>query len=321
MRTLTPSLISGKKVLLRLDTDVPIENGRVVDDFRLEAGMETLDFCLQYATSVIVMGHLGRPEGEDPKYSIKPVVEWLEERFDDLELPPEKLHVLENLRFEAGEEECSEDFAKELARYGEVFINESFAAHHKSASTTVLPKLLPSAAGFRFAKEVEELTRVRKNPKRPLVVIIGGAKIEDKLSVVTEMSRLSDAVLVGGKLIAEIKEKDLNLGSNVLVGTQTEDGKDINEATIGSWERVISGAKMVVWNGPLGLVEEGHDNSKQIAQIIIDSGAESIIGGGDSISTLDKYKLLDKFSFVSTGGGAMLKFLTEGTLPTIEVLS
>jgi phosphoglycerate kinase len=322
MQVVAPELIRDKTVLLRLDLDVPIENGKVADDFRLIAGMETLGFCLDYAKSVIIMGHLGRPEGkEDPQFSVQPIVQWLEEGYGHIQLPHGKLHILENLRFEPGEDACDEAFAKELASFGDIFINDSFAAYHKSASTTVLPKLLPHAAGLRFAKEVEMLSATRNNPERPLVAILGGAKLEDKLPVVETMSHIADLVLVGGKLAHEIKESNTQVGSNVLVADLNEDGEDITQGTIDAWQGHINGAKEVLWNGPLGKVEDPkNDATIKIAQIIASSGAKSIIGGGDTVSALDKHDLLDKFTFVSTGGGAMLKFLVDGTLVTIEAL-
>lgn len=158
LKVITPSFVSNKKVLLRYDIDVPIKDGKVMEDFRLEAGLETLDLCLKYASSVTLLGHIGRPSGEDPKYSVKPIVDWFEQRFSGINLAPGKFHILENLRFEKGEEEADLNYAKELALLGNIFVNEAFAAHHKAASTTVLPTLMPSVAGLNFVEEVEELS-------------------------------------------------------------------------------------------------------------------------------------------------------------------
>ncbi len=321
MQQLTASLISQKKVLLRLDLDVPLKDGQVEDDFRLEAGLDTLDFCLQHSQSVIIMGHLGRPQGEDPNFSVKPVVEWFEERFAHINLPEGKLHILENLRFEAGEDSCDPQFARELASFGDVFVMEAFAAHHKACSTTVLPTLLPHAAGFTFAKEVAELSAVRNNPQRPLVVIIGGAKLDDKLPAVLELSKVADAVLVGGKIALEMKLQEVPIPSNVLVGKLNDQGSDIAPETTESWRSLITGAEMIVWNGPLGRVEDPkNDQSKQLAQMVVGSHAKTILGGGDTVAYVDGLGMLKQFGFVSTGGGAMLELLVKGTLPTIEVL-
>lgn len=325
-KVVSPEFVQGKNVLLRLDLDVPIQNGKIMDDFRLLAGMDTLGLCLEFANSVIICGHIGRPGGkEDPNLTVKPVVDWIEEGYGHIRLPQGKLHILENLRFEPGEEACDPQFARELASYGDVFINEAFASYHPSASTTVLPTLLPHAAGTRFADEVEVLTHIRQNPKRPFVAIMGGAKVEDKLPVIKSMAQIADAVLVGGKLALELKSPEYqygSLGANVLIAKMTEDGEDISEETVSAWKGIIAGAKMVIWNGPLGKFENPkNDRSKQIARTIIATeGQESIVGGGDTLSALTEWGFIDKFSFVSTGGGAMLKFLEKGTLPTIEAL-
>jgi phosphoglycerate kinase len=321
MQTLTAHLIKDKKVLLRMDLDVAIEEGKVVEDMRLEAGLDSLDFCLEHASSVIVMGHIGRPEGEDIKYSVKPIVDWFEEKFSHVDLPEGKLHILENLRFEAGEEVCDPGFAHELASYGEVFVNEAFASYHKSASTTVLPTLMAHAAGFRFEKEVEVLKSVRENPERPFVAIMGGAKVEDKLPAVLAMAKIADTVLVGGKIAQLMRDQGTTLPDHVVLADLTEDGFDITEETVERWKPIITGAKLVVWNGPLGKVEdEKNGQSLNVAQAIIAAQAKSILGGGDSIAFLGKNNLLDHFTFVSTGGGAMLEFLIKGTLETIEAL-
>ncbi len=327
MQVVNPSLVANKTVLLRLDLDVPIENGKVLDDFRLLAGMDTLGLCLNSAKTVIIMGHIGRPGGkEDPLLSVKPIVTWLQEGYGHIQLPEGKLHILENLRFEPGEDASDENFAKEIISLtgGDFYVNDAFASYHTAASITVLPKLLPHAMGLNFAHEIQELTKIRENPDKPLVSIMGGAKVEDKLPVIESLAKVSDAVLVGGKLAAEIKQNPEisdKLPKNVMVGMLTEDGLDISPSTTDSWKTVIHNAKMIVWNGPLGKFEEEKNNqSKYIAQAIIDSGAKSIIGGGDTITMLDKWDMLDKFSFVSSGGGAMLKFLESGTLDSLEAL-
>lgn len=323
MRVVAPELIENKRVLLRLDLDVPLKDGRIEDDTRLLAGMDTLGLCLEFASSVTICGHLGRPGGkEDPALSVKPIVDWLEEGYGHIQLTPGKLHILENLRFESGEDEADIGFAKELASHGDFYVYEAFASHRPSASTTVVPTLLPHAAGLRFAKEVEELMQVRENPIRPMVAILGGAKVEDKLPVIKAMASKADVVLVGGKLAAEIKEKGIEgLGANVMVGKLTEDGFDISDETVGAWCNLLKSAKQVVWNGPLGKFEDPkYNQSEKIAKAVIESGAKSIIGGGDTISAVTQYGLEDKFTFVSTGGGAMLKLLADGTLPTIQAL-
>jgi len=337
MQVVTAHLIKGKKVLLRLDIDVPIEDGRVVDDFRLLAGMPTLELCLESASKVIIMGHIGRPEGKKvEELSVAPVFDWLVEHGFGDELDSGKLQLLENLRFEKGEEEASIYYAKELAALGgfldsytpkaelsqmqSIYVNDAFASHHKAASTTILPMLLPHAAGLQFAKEAETLKEIRENPLKPLVAIIGGVKVDDKLPAALALSKVADQVLVGGKIASELKNRT-DLPENLILADLTVDQEDISAETVNIWAPIISSAASVLWNGPLGKVEDPKNNSSEkIAQLIIESNAKSIIGGGDTVGFLGKLGLLDRFGFVSTGGGAMLKFLETGTLPTIEAL-
>lgn len=319
MQVISPQFIQNKAVLLRYDIDVPLKDGRVVDDFRLKAGLDTLRMCLEHGRQIILMGHIGRPTGEDPKLSVSAIYNWLEQNGFSQDLSSGKLKLLENLRFEAGEERSDPEYAKQLAVLGEVFVNESFAAYHPSSSTTVLPTLLPSAAGLRFAKEVEMLTQIKDNPKRPLVAILGGAKVEDKLPVIEVMSKIADKVLVGGKLVQSAKFKVQS--EKILFGELNQWGTDITDQTVENWKEVISDASQIVWNGPLGKVEDERNwNTRKIAEMIINSKIECLVGGGDTLGILDQWGLLDKFSFASTGGGAMLEFLAKGTLPTLEAL-
>lgn len=314
--------------MLRLDIDVPLEKGEVKEDFRLRADLDTVKLCLENASQVIAIGHIGRPEGKIvPALSVEPVRKWfIEQGFSN-----SKLKILENLRFDPREDNCDPAYAGELAGMGEVYVNEAFAAYHPASSTTILPTLLPHFAGLRFAKEVEKLTEVRNNPKKPFVAIMGGAKVKDKLPVIKVLAEKADAVLVGGKLVAEIKEQNVSLPKNVMVGKLTEDGFDIASETVLSWSNLISKAAQIVWNGPLGKFEDlpagrqvlQNDATKKVAQMVLDSGAEIVIGGGDTVAALSQYGLLqkaEKLAFVSAGGGAMLKLLSDGTLPTIEAL-
>ncbi len=321
MRVITAKDLHNQRVLLRMDLDVPIADGRILEDFRLKAGLPTLELCLQNAASVVICGHIGRPKGQAVEdLSVAPIVNFIEAWYCDLELPAGRLHVLENLRFEKGEEDCDLDFAKELAKYGDIYINEAFAAHHQAASTTVITKLLPSFAGLRFDYEVKVLTSVRETPKKPLVAIVGGAKVEDKYPAIIALSKFCDAVLVGGLLPTKIKEGSLPVPENVILGKIASSGIDIDETTIKAFEGVLQHAKQVIWGGPVGKYEEkeGNIGTLELAKAVLDTKAEVIIGGGDSITALNKY--LDQFSFVSTGGGAMLKLLCDGTLPTIQAL-
>ena len=331
MQTVHADLIKGKKVLLRYDIDVPIQNGIVVDDFRLEAGLPTLKLCLENASQVIILGHVGRPEGEDKKFSVAPIYEWFKVHGYRPYFESNKLKLLENLRFELGEDGCDPDYAKELASLGDVYINEAFAAYHKASSTTILPTLLPHAAGLHFAEEVEKLRRLRENPQKPFLALIAGAKIGDKLEVIQVLAERANAVLVGGKLASQVHEDSFNFPHNVMAAHLTPDSLDISQHTIETWRPLLTHAAEIVWNGPVGKVEsDGNSLPKsskgtaEIAKILLGSKAEIIIGGGDTVGFLDKAGFLKRFqekdSFISAGGGAMLEFLTKGTLDTIEVL-
>ncbi|MBU1000405.1 phosphoglycerate kinase [Patescibacteria group bacterium] len=325
MQVVNPQLISGKKILLRLDIDVLFENGQVAEDFRLRAGLPTIHLCLEHAEQVIIMGHIGRPEGKVVKeLSVAPIKDWLISQNLSSYLTSGKLKLLENLRFDPREEAGEISFAKELVSMGEVFVNEAFASYRPAVSTTVLPALLPHFAGLRFAEEVKVLTGVRDNPKKPFIAIMGGAKVKDKLPVIEVLAKKADAVLIGGKLIHEIKEQGLKLPKNVMVGMLSEDGFDIAPQTTEAWGELISKAAEIVWNGPVGKFEDSkNDQTKKVAEMILDTSAEIVIGGGDSVAALSQYGLLQKAeekAFVSVGGGAMLKLLSDGILPTIEAL-
>ncbi len=327
MQVVDPQIISGKRVLLRLDLDVPIENGKVTEDFRLKASIPTLKLCVDNASKVIIIGHLGRLEKADPAFSLKPVCEWFRQNgFSQMTfIGDSALTMLENLRFDRGEESLDPIFAQKLALQADIFIFEAFASHRPAASTTVLPAIMPHAAGLRFAQEVKVLGEVRENPKKPLVAITGGAKVADKLPVIDVLSRKADVVLVGGELVHEIREQNLKLPGNVMVGKLTEDGFDIASETLESWKKFILNAAEIVWNGPVGKFEDAkNDATRKLAEMVLSSDAQIVIGGGDTIAALSRAGLLKKAQekvFVSTGGGAMLKFLSDGTLPTVNALS
>lgn len=334
MQVINSSLIYNKKVVLRYDIDVALKSasggtGRgsweVAEEFKLRAGIPTLNLCLQNAQSVVLMGHIGRPEGkvvEDLK--VEPIRQWLIAQGYEEDLDSQKLVLLENLRFDPREEAGDSEFAKELANLGDFYVNEAFSSYHSAVSTTILPTLLPHAAGLRFAEEVNKLTEVRENPVKPFIALMGGAKVADKLPVIQALAKNADVVLVGGKLIQEIRDLNLELPRNVMVGKLVTGGFDIAPETVEAWRGLIMKAKMIVWNGPLGKFEDQkNDSTKKIAEMILDSGAEIIIGGGDSVAALSQAGLLKKAeekAFVSVGGGAMLALLADGTLPTIDVL-
>ena len=341
LKKITEAGISGKTVLLRADLDVPLQNGKIKDTLRLEASLETIRYIKEKAKELIIVGHLGRPQGEDKAFSLEPVAKWYSEKFNfDIQAIEksefrgwkisENIVLLENLRFEKGEEENDEDFAKRLSKLADIYVNDAFASSHRAhASISGVSKLLPHFAGLRLSKEVEELTKVLENPKRPLTVIIGGAKIETKLPLVEKMHSFADFVLVGGELSEQDKVllrvmhgKVDRIKSILLVADLEESKKEITEYSSENFIQVINKSQTVVWNGPMGLIEkqEFSKESKEIAKAISESECYSIVGGGDTIAFLNSEGLLSKFSFVSMGGGAMLEFLSGEKLPGIEAL-
>lgn len=335
MQVVNPQIISGKRVVLRLDLDVPVENGKVVEDFRLRASAPTLKLCVENASKVIIIGHLGRPNGADSALSLKPVWEWFRQNgFPQMTFEDDSnLQMLENLRFNPGEEGMDMGFAQKLASMADLFVFEAFASHRPAVSTTVLPQVLPHAVGLQFDREVRVIREIRENPKKPFVAIMGGAKAADKLPVINILAQKANAVLIGGKLVSEITLSKTAVASNVMLGKLTEDGFDIASETVESWRRLILGASEIVWNGPVGKFEDPkNDATKKLAEIVLESKAKIVIGGGDTIAALNQGNLLEKMRekafisegknlFISTGGGSMLKLLSDGTLPTIEALS
>lgn len=315
MQKVSSPVVSGKKVLLRYDIDVALNP---LEDFKLKAGLATVKLCLENAQQIVMIGHVGRPEGRVvPELSVEPIRQWFSQQGFNL-------NILENLRFDPREEACDQGYAKELAQMGDVYVNEAFSAYRPAVSTTVLPKVLPHFAGLRFAEEVRVLGEVRDHPKKPFVAVMGGAKVTDKLPVIKVLAQKADAVLVGGKLIHEIREQNIQLPANVMVGKLSEDGLDIASETTEAWQRLIRQSRMIIWNGPVGKFEDSkNEQTKNLARAILDSTAEIVIGGGDSVAALSQYGLFEEAqqkAFVSVGGGAMLKLLADGTLPTIEAL-
>lgn len=327
--------VQNKKVFLRLDLDVYLENGQILDDARLWATYDTVQFLIEQGAKLIMAGHLGRPDGHDEKLSLKPVAQWYERRLN-LSLSESKIgefngwsiggqvSVLENLRFNPGEESNDEQFSKKLASLADIYVNDAFGASHRNhASVTGVPKFLPHYAGLRLQKEVEELLKVLENPARPLVVVIGGEKIETKLPLVEKMLKIADHVLVGGEIAEEVKSQKLKVkieSSNILIGELNEQGTDINSEDIEKFKNIIKTAKTIVWNGPMGVIqeEETQKGTIEVANSIVQSSAHSIVGGGNTVGFLKNIGLIDKFSFVSTGGGAMLEFLSGEQLPGLE---
>ena len=335
MKLLSDLDLLGKRVFLRGDLDIPIVKGNVEDVTRLENLLLTISYLISKNCQVLVAGHIGRPQ-ETQNFNLS--TNLLLETFSSLLNTPVThfktleaaknfkgtLGLLENLRFWSGEEKNDEGFAKKLANLADIYVNEAFAASHRNhASIVGVPKLIPAAAGFHFQKEVEVLTKVLKKPTRPCVVVIGGAKIETKLPIIENMVKIADWVLVGGALPSEISNFQFPISNEKIIIAQLKpNGKDIDEDSIKKFKSIISEAKTIVWNGPMGVFEEkGQETgTKEVAEAVANSHAEKIVGGGETIFALKKFNLLDKMDWVSSGGGAMLEFLAKGTLAGIEAL-
>lgn len=304
-------------MLVRCDLDVPVKNGMVEETFRLDSALETLNYIIDSGGLPVIMGHMGRPGGKIiPDLSTAV----LRKYFDSHLKGPYEL--LENLRFNLGEEANDPEFTKDLATGGEIYVNESFATSHRNAaSITGVPEFLPAYAGFQLEKEVRSLTLVTEHPKRPLLAIIGGAKIESKKPVIQKFAQIADGVLVGGRLALE---EEIRM-DKVFCPVDYVDKKDIGPQTLSGWKDLILGARTVLWAGPMGAFEEEQyaNGTRELAKMISHAkelGCFTVAGGGDTITALNKFDLADGFSFISTGGSAMLDFLVEGTLPGLSVI-
>ncbi|MBI2450014.1 MAG: phosphoglycerate kinase [Candidatus Nealsonbacteria bacterium] len=331
MRTIRDFNVANKRILVRCDFNVPLsETGEILDDFRIKKTIPTIEYLIEKgAQKIILMSHLGRPDGKTmEEFSLKPVAKRLEELLNKKVAfaADGELVLLENLRFHKEEEENDENFAKELAKLGDIYINDAFGASHRAHTSIVgIAKFLPSAAGLLLEQEVRCLTKLSNSPEKPLVAIIGGKKVEEKSMVIDKISEVADFVLISGLIQKEIQDKNIQFKySEKIIGPVDEvgGGKDVGSETIKLFRGEILRAKTVFWNGPLGKIEEKEFSvgTEELAKAIIDSGAYSIIGGGETVEFVNQLGLGDKFSYLSTGGGAMLEFLSGKELSGIKVL-
>ncbi len=344
MRTLKDFHFKKKRVLVRCDFNVPLDKqGKILGDFRIKVSLPTLKYLIKKGAKLLLISHLGRPEGKFvKKFSLRPValrlekllgekVKFLDDRIGkkvkrEIEQTESKeIVLLENLRFYKEEQENDPNFAKVLSGLGDIFINDAFSVCHRShASVVGITKHLPSGAGLWLEKEIKILSQIIRKPKRPLVVIIGGKKIEDKAKVAENFSKIADFVLTGNLVAEEIKKGKIKIKSpeKISFPVDGKDNFDVGEKTIKIFKEKIQKAKTIFWAGPLGKIEEKkyQKGTKAIARAIIESGAFSVVGGGDTIEFIDKINLTKKFSHVSIGGGAMLKFLGGEKLPGLRTL-
>jgi phosphoglycerate kinase len=332
--------LTGKTVLLRTDYDVPLDqDGRVVDTTRIEDSLSTIKLLLSQKAKIIILAHLDRPGGQVvPGLSLKPVAEKLNLFLDkeihlssevlgektDLainELKPRGILLLENLRFDTREVRNDRGFAKKLASLGEFYINNAFAVcHRRHASVVGVPPFLPSAAGLDLIEEVKTLNQVLENPRRPVVVILGGVK-PSKIEEAKKLVGWADYLLVGGKLVLYDGLPKL-IDHEKVSGHLKRDGEDITMESIKEFEQIIAKAGTIIWSGPMGAYEkkEFSRGTRRIAEAVVKSAAYTVVGGGDTEAALTDFGLVKKIDYVSSGGSAMLGFLASGTLPGIEAI-
>lgn len=338
MKIVSETEIEGKRVLVRCDFDVPIENGTITDEERIDRSLKTIKYLVENGAKVILLSHLGRPEGKvSEEFRLDPVAKSLSEKLncviiklDDClgntveetiaEMNDGDIVLLENLRFYKEEEENTPKFAEKIAKLGDIYVNEAIAVSHRNhASIVGIPKYLPSYAGYNLAEEVGNFMKILNNPRRPLIFLMGGAKPETKAPLVAEFAKIADFVLVGGALM---NDQSLKTKSNVIFPVDSIEGLDIGPKTINLFESYLNKARTIVWNGPMSKYEEQKyvSGTKEIAEYFGKISAFKVVGGGDTIAAVKRFGKLSDFDFVSSAGGAMLNFLAKGDLPGIDAL-
>ena len=382
--------VKGKRVLARCDFNVPLMDGEITNDKRIVAALPTIKYLMEQGAKVILCSHLGRPKGEyKPEFSLAPVAKKLSEYLGTevklaedpevvgenakklaAELKDGEVMLLENVRYRKEETKNEENFSKELASLADVFVNDAFGtAHRAHCSTTGVAAYLPAVCGYLIQKEIKFMGGALANPKRPLVAILGGAKVSDKIGVISNLIDKCDTIIIGGgmaytfmkylghsigdslleadwvekagQMMADAKEKgvnflipvdnkvgkeyDANTEAMIVNSDEIPDGwmgLDIGPKSMELFVDAVKGAGTVIWNGPMGVSEWENFSAGTIAvaNAVAESGAVSIIGGGDSVAAVTKLGFADKMSHISTGGGASLEFLEGKELPGIAAL-
>jgi phosphoglycerate kinase len=336
-RSVRDAEVSGKRVLVRVDFNVPLEDGRVADDTRIRAALPTIQLLLaREASGVRLVSHLGRPRGPDPAFSMERVRRRLAELVSD-----ERIELLENTRFDPGETQNDPEFARRLAEGCELYVNDAFgAAHRAHASTVAVAEILPAYAGLLLERELEELGALLEDPERPFVAVLGGAKVEDKIGVLESLSQRADTLLIGGKMAEEVEPREgyllprdvvaaaafeADAEANVVPADEVPEGwlgLDIGPDTCAAFAECIGEANTVFWNGPMGVFEWQRfaEGTKAIAQAVAEADAHTVVGGGDSVRAVDELGLAERIDWVSTGGGASLELLEGKDLPGVVAI-
>ena len=385
-KTVRDVALKGKRVLMRVDFNVPMAEGAVTDDKRIRAALPTIQYVLDQGASLILMSHLGRPKGgPDPEFSLKPAAEVLAKLLGkpvkmapdcvgpEVEamawsLRPGGVLMLENVRFHKEEEKNDPAFAGKLAKLGEIYVNDAFgSAHRAHASTEGVARYLPAVSGFLMEQELAYLSQATENPARPYVAILGGAKVSDKIAVIENLLAKCDRLLIGGGMANTfLVAKGYNMADSLVEAEAIETAKrllagagdklvlpvdavvadrfdadaasqvvdvdkvpagwrmlDIGPKSVAAFSKALQGAKLVVWNGPMGVFEFPRfaEGTFAIARLLASSGATTVIGGGDSASAVKKAGVAKQMSHVSTGGGASLEFLEGKVLPGVAALN
>lgn len=379
--------LKGKRVLMRVDFNVPMDGGAVTDDKRIRAALPTIQYVLDHGASLVVMSHLGRPKGTgfDPEFSLKAAADVLAKLLGKpVQMAPDcvgpevekmakalktgEVLMLENTRFHKEEEKNDLEFAKKMAVLGDVYVNDAFgSAHRAHASTEGVARFLPAVSGFLMEQELEYLSKATETPARPYIAILGGAKISDKIAVVENLLAKADKVIIGGGMANTfLAAKGYNMADSLVETGSIDTAKailakaggrlvlpvdavvadkfdaeanskvvhvdkipagwrmlDVGPKSVQAFSDVLKGAKLVVWNGPMGVFEfpKFAEGTFAIARLLGDSGATTVIGGGDSASAVKKAGVAKKMTHVSTGGGASLEFLEGKVLPGVAALN